>query len=387
MKLLIVSDLPHYQRNGQIVGWGTTVREINHLTQMFDEIRHVACFHPGPAPASSLPYDTEKIKLIPLPPSGGKRLRDKLNILRLTPHYIRTIYRELSWADVVHVRCPNNIGLLAILLLGLVSSPKFRWVKYAGDWKPANKQPWSWNFQRWWLEKGLQRGIVTVHGSWSGLVKKVSRHVYSIATPSLTEEELEQGLLLGYSKNLNSPLYLLYVGRVANNKGTGRVLQIAQEIQSHGVALEVHIVGDGPDKPALEAWTREQRLNSLVTFHGWYPKNKLSEFYGNAHILLFPSVSEGWGNVIAEALSHGVVPLAPAVSIIPQALGEIGAGHALNPLNISAFVDAVLYYVANPDRWKVESLAGIEGAWRFTYNEYLNGLRHIFKDAWGVRIP
>jgi len=386
MKLLIVSDLMHYHRDGQVVAWGTTVREINHLAQMFEEIRCLACFDPRPAPASSLPYDPDKVKLIPLPPSGGKTLGAKLNILRLTPLYLKRIYQELPWADVVHVRCPNNIGLLAILLLSLVSFPKLRWVKYAGDWKPMNRQPWSYDFQRWWLEKGLHRGIVTVHGSWSDHINKVSKYVYTIATPSLTEGELEQGRLLGYGKKLNYPIYLLFVGRVTNNKGARRVLQIAQEIHKHGLALELHVVGDGPDRPALETWTREQRLHSFVTFHGWYPKTKLSDFYGKAHILLFPSVSEGWGNVIAEALSHGVVPLAPAVSIIPQALAEIGAGQALNPLNISAFVQAVLYYVTNPDRWKVESLAGIEGAWRFTYNEYLTGLRRIFADAWGIEI-
>jgi hypothetical protein len=165
MKLLIISDLPHYQRNGQIVGWGTTVREINHLAQMFEEIRYVACFYPGPAPASALPYDTDRVKLIPLPPSGGKTLGAKVNILRLTPHYLRTIYQQLSWADVLHVRCPNNIGLLAMMLLSGVSSPRKRWFKYAGNWKPTNQQPWSYDFQRWWLEKGLHRGIVTVNGS------------------------------------------------------------------------------------------------------------------------------------------------------------------------------------------------------------------------------
>lgn len=114
MKLLIiydvVSDVPHYRRN--------------HLARMFDEIRYVACLHPGPAPAGALYYDSDRVKLIPLPPSGGKTLGAKLNIQRLTPFYLKTIYHELSWAGRGARRCPNNIGLLTMMLLNGVSLPQ-----------------------------------------------------------------------------------------------------------------------------------------------------------------------------------------------------------------------------------------------------------------------
>jgi glycosyltransferase involved in cell wall biosynthesis len=382
MKLLIVSDLPHYLRDGRVVGWGTTVREINHLAQIFEEIRYVACFYPGPAPASALPYDTDKIKLIPLPPSGGKKLRAKLDILRLTPLYLRTIYRELSWADVVHVRCPNNIGLVAMMLLSMVSLPQKRWVKYAGNWKPTNHQPWSYDFQRWWLEKGLHRGIVTVNGNWPDQPP----HIYTIPNPSLTEVELEAGRALGEHKHLSRPLCLLYVGMVSDKKGAGRAVQIARELLKQKLALELHMVGDGPERSALEAEVREEGLSSWITFHGWFPKTELSIFYRRAHFLLLPSVSEGWPNVISEALAHGVVPLAGAVSVIPQLLREIKSGQALDPLDINAFVQAMMHYTAHPERWKTESLAGLKSANLFTYRKYLDELRRIFANAWGIEV-
>lgn len=380
MKLLIVSDLPHYKRNGQIVGWGTTVREINHLARMFEEIRYVACLHPDPAPDSALPYDTDKIKLIPLPPSGGKSLRAKLTILRFTPLYLKTIYRELSWADMVHVRCPNNIGLLAMLLLSAVSSPKMRWFKYAANWNPTFRDPWSWIFQRWWLGKGWQKGIVTINGNWPDQ----SPHVYTILNPTLTEAEINSGQAVGKYKELKIPIYLLYIGTITLNKGAERALKIAQSLIEQNINIEFNFIGDGPEKVTLERRVREQGLTKWITFHGWFPRTELGKFYEAAHFLVLPSISEGWPNVISEALGFGVVPLAGAVSVIPKLLKQIGSGQALDPLDVNAFVQAIKDYTAHPERWKAEIMAGLRSAYLFSYNNYLESLRDIFSENWGI---
>ena len=114
----------------------------------------------------------------------------------------------------------------------------------------------------------------------------------------------------------------------------------------------------------------------------------MADFYAQAHFLLFPcSASEGWPKVLSEAMAYGVVPLAGAVSSIPQILAETGAGVALPPLDINAFVNEVLVYVAHPDRWKAASRAGIAAAPKFTYKHYLNELRRVFHEAWRIDLP
>src|SRR5262249_50710301 len=94
VRLLIISGMPHHQRDGQVVGWGPTAQEIDQLAQLFDNIRHIAPLHPGPAPASALPYRSKRIEFLPVPPAGGTRWRDKGNILLCYPRYLRTILRE-----------------------------------------------------------------------------------------------------------------------------------------------------------------------------------------------------------------------------------------------------------------------------------------------------
>src|SRR5262249_8898979 len=124
MKLLIISNMPHYRSEDRIVGWGPTIQEISHLAGLFDEVKHIACLHSGEAPKSSLPYQAANVDFVPVPASGGVRWLDKLGILRLAPLYVRAILHHLKEADVVHVRCPANISLMAIVLLGFVSHPR-----------------------------------------------------------------------------------------------------------------------------------------------------------------------------------------------------------------------------------------------------------------------
>ena len=75
MKLLIVSHTPHYRHHATIKGWGPTVREIDYLAEIFDEIVHIAPLHPGPVPPNALAYASKRIRLRPVKPAGGNSLQ------------------------------------------------------------------------------------------------------------------------------------------------------------------------------------------------------------------------------------------------------------------------------------------------------------------------
>ena len=132
------------------MGWGPTVRELDHLANLFDEIIHIAMLHTGPAPNSAIAYQSPRVKLCPIPAAGGSNLPAKLRIVTIMPGFIRKFLRELRTADVVHVRCPASISMIAIVLLALKRNPRTRWIKYAGNWQPRGPEAWSYTFHRWW---------------------------------------------------------------------------------------------------------------------------------------------------------------------------------------------------------------------------------------------
>lgn len=373
MKLVIISHTPHYRKEDRIVGWGATVREINYLAKLFKEVVHIAPLHDEKAPASSLPYETPTIIFKPVPSSVGKGLLHYLDLLLKIPVYARVILGELKQTDVVHVRCPAAISLIAVLLLFFVQKPKIRWIKYAGNWKPEGGDPWSYKFQCWWLEKKFHKSIVTINGKWPHQLP----HVHSFLNPCLTTEELKEAETLSRDKKLSEPLRLLFVGRLETEKGVGRCLEIASELLRRKVSFFFDFAGDGLERKKFEAIARDFKIDRNIKFHSWLSRDELNKIYEQAHFLILPSQTEGWPKVISEAMAYGVVPLASKTGSIPDFLRGIGIGGTFDPDLPMDFSDALCGYLLNREKWKKESSTAVNEAKVFSYKNYLKAVEQL----------
>ncbi len=374
MKLVIISNMAHYRRsNGVIVGHGATARELDVLATLFDEVRHVACLHDGPPPASALPYAARNLALVAVPPAGGDDLASKLDIVRLTPLYTRTILRELRDADAVHVRAPANITLYAIVLLALRAMPRPRWIKYAGDWRPTGREPRSYWLQRKLLEGTTHRAQVSINGRYA----EQPPHVHSFDNPCLTDEELERGRRAAEGKQLTSPVRLLFVGHFGAAKNPRVAIEIVEALREDGIAVHLDLAGDGPERSELEAQVARANIGSHVTFHGAMPRPELAALYDAAHFVVLPSRTEGWPKVLGEGMASGAVPLATAVGSIPEMLGEIGAGRAIRAPEVGLFVGAIRDYLTDTGAWARESSRAVAAANRFGYARYRIRIREL----------
>lgn len=374
MKLLVISHTPHYVKGGDVVGWGPTVRELNHLAGLFEQVIHLAPLHREQAPESALPYETTRLVFRPLPPAGGKRFVDKLGVLFVTPLYLRAMLKALSEVDAVHVRCPANISLLAVLLLAIVRKPRIRWIKYAGNWRPSGRESWSYTFQRWLLNKNLPRSVVTVNGDWPGQPK----HIRSFLNPCLSEQELIAGRAAAAGKELTSPIRLMYAGRLEVEKGVGRAIEVLSQLRRRGVEATLDVVGDGAERDSFERLAVGRGLSEFVVFHGWLARAALNPLFAQAHFLLFPAESsEGWPKVLSEAMAYGAVPLAGNISSIPQLLNKFRSGRVCPAGDEAAFVEVLVDYKRRPEVWRVESANGIRAAHLFSYANYLNAVRDL----------
>jgi len=371
VQLLIVSHTPHYYREGSLVGWGPTVREIDALGELFETVVHVAPVHPESAPPSALAYRCPRVRVRGVRPAGGRRWRDKLGILARAPGYVRSIAQELGPADVVHVRCPANISLIALAVLALSGRPRRRWVKYAGSWRPAHPDAWSHRLQRWWLGRASSGGVVTINGSWP----EQPAHVHSFLNPCLSEAELVEARESARNKELRPPLRLVFVGRLEPAKGARAAVEILAGLRQRGVEATLDVVGDGPQRGDLETLAR----GAAVTFHGWLPRPQVGKIYARGHVLLLPSRSEGWPKVLSEGMAYGLAPVAGAVGSIPELLGEFGTGRALDPSDTEAFVEAVAWYGAHPEAWREEAASGMRAAGQFSYERYREAVRRLLE--------
>jgi glycosyltransferase involved in cell wall biosynthesis len=98
---------------------------------------------------------------------------------------------------------------------------------------------------------------------------------------------------------------VLHVGRLKRYKATDHLLQAARVLKGRGVNLTTVIVGDGDEKPRLEALAAKLGLDAEVRFTGFIPEAEKVNWYRRAAVLVENSVKEGWGLIVMEANACG----------------------------------------------------------------------------------
>ena len=98
--------------------------------------------------------------------------------------------------------------------------------------------------------------------------------------------------------------YVLYVGRLEPRKGIDRLLRAMSVVRQHAPCTQLVVVGDGPDRAALESVARD--VNADVVFAGRVTDNDLPGFYQAADVVCSPALGdESFGIVLLEAMAAG----------------------------------------------------------------------------------
>jgi glycosyltransferase involved in cell wall biosynthesis len=107
---------------------------------------------------------------------------------------------------------------------------------------------------------------------------------------------------------------LLFVGRFQAQKNLPWLLdRLADFRRASGQPFALDLVGDGPQRPMLEARAGALGLAEIVRFHGWTDRPGLRAHYQSADLVVNPSTYEGMPNVVLEAMACGRAVLASRV--------------------------------------------------------------------------
>ena len=370
MILAIISHTEHFiNSEGRLVGWGATVREINHLAVLFDKVIHVACFYNGPAPAGMLPYDSPKIEFVPLKPSGGIGLSGKLDVLLKMPHNKRVIKKVLNQCDVFQFRAPTGMGVYMIPYL--FHCGKKGWFKYATNW--VDKHPALSNRIQRKLLNNQESFFVTINGHWPNQ----KPHLLSFENPCLTNEEIEAGALSVKSKDFTGKFNLVFIGRLEDAKGVHRILHVLSKIDSERVG-QVHLIGDGPKRKEYEEYVNNNCKQNIV-FHGFLQRNEIDKILSVSHVFLLPSDTEGFPKVVAESTNYGLIPIVSEVSCIGQYVIEGETGFLVEPLDENMLYEKIINALnMNAFQLQIMSEKCHLLAEKFSYSRYIKSMNNTF---------
>src|SRR5262249_10326555 len=97
------------------------------------------------------------------------------------------------------------------------------------------------------------------------------------------------------------PLQGAFIGRLVPYKGADMLLEAAADFLRNG-ELELHIIGDGPQRPLLEAMVERLGIRGKVRFHGWITHVEVQSRLSTCDFMALPSIREFGGGVVVESM-------------------------------------------------------------------------------------
>jgi len=140
---------------------------------------------------------------------------------------------------------------------------------------------------------------------------------------------------------------LLFIGRLVSTKGVSVLLRAARLLADQGHAFELLIIGDGPERAALEKQAQTLALTSQVKFPGASPVQEIGKYFAKANVIVVPSLAgEVFGLVVAENMLRGIPIVASDLGAFSEVLAETGR---LFPIGDAAgLASQIAHLLANP---------------------------------------
>lgn len=376
-RLVVVSCAMHYHWQGEYHAYAPYTREMDQWSHLFSELVIAAPLTEAEPPADCAPFAGANVRVVRQRTLGGETVGAKLRQLCALPWICRDLVKAFRQGDAIHVRCPGNLSLPAIVLAPIFSRRLV--AKYAGQWSGYPQEPFTYAFQRWLLRSRWWNGPVTVYGHWP----HQPHQIVPFFTSVMTGPQVDRARMAARDRRLNSPLRLLYVGRLVATKHVDALLQATASLAAEGVAVATTIVGDGPDRATLMALANSLGIADLVYFTGALAYEAVLDCYERADVLVLVSESEGWPKAVAEAMAFGLLCIGSDHGFVAEMLGD-GRGMVVPSRDGEALVAALRRVAANPDAFAEYSIRAAQWAQRFSLEGLRDALAALLRERWST---
>ena len=174
--------------------------------------------------------------------------------------------------------------------------------------------------------------------------------------------------------------YLLYVGNLQPRKNLPRLLEAFVELESSGTSIPLVIVGQRAWLyDAIFETIRSHALEDRVHLTGYVSDDDLPAVYSGAYAFAYPSLFEGFGLPVLEALACGVPTMTSNVTSLPEVADD--AAVLVDPTDIAAMVDA-LARLLNDDVLRARlKAAGPKHAARFSWDRCAAATTDVYRSV------
>ena len=187
----------------------------------------------------------------------------------------------------------------------------------------------------------------------------------------------------------NGRRYVLTVGRLEPRKGLDRLLQAMAIVRQHTPCAQLVVVGEGPDRGAIESQARE--LGVDVLFAGRVSDDELPGFYQAADVVCAPALGdESFGIVLLEAMAAGRPIVASNIAGYAELLGPARCARLADVDDPASLAREVCAVFDNPRLARTLGERGALAARQYDWGVVAKRLQEIYYGAiapGGVRAP
>jgi glycosyltransferase involved in cell wall biosynthesis len=173
--------------------------------------------------------------------------------------------------------------------------------------------------------------------------------------------------------------YIFAVGTVQPRKNYSRLIQALARLRASGYDLQLVIAGGRGwlEDPIYET-IRQEKLQNHVHFIGFADEADLPILYSGAFCCAFPSLYEGFGLPILEAMACRTPVVTSNISSLPEVAGD--AALLIDPYNVDELTYSIQRLLDDPVLYKTLVQKGYERVKEFTWAKSAQHLRQVYGD-------
>lgn len=189
------------------------------------------------------------------------------------------------------------------------------------------------------------------------------------------------------------PLRVVYLGRLDEQKGIGRLVAAIRMTLAEGLAIQWRVVGSGViDASGRDRWTEQLHDLGIVLERPIFDSDRLTELYANADVFVLPSRWEGAPLSIIEAQRAGCVPIATDVGAVEELIDHGVDGFVIKAGHTEAIAREIVHYLRllGTDRGRLHDMRANASArggaadWDANVASFVDLLRGWFPDKLGA---
>jgi glycosyltransferase involved in cell wall biosynthesis len=182
-----------------------------------------------------------------------------------------------------------------------------------------------------------------------------------------------------YREPTRAAKQLVYVGRLAGEKGLPVLFESLAMLTEQGLDLHLTLLGDGEVRGDLEALAKLTGIADRVTFAGFVDQPTIRQTLRDSDVFVLPSFAEGIPVSLMEAMAIGIPVIATYVGGVPELVVDGETGLVVHPSDPMSLADAIARYASDAELCRHVSRRGREKVEReFRIDDQVDRLAELF---------